>query len=65
MDEENILLWKQRIQNYLASNLSVKTWCNQNHIAPPTFYYWKKRLGEDVSSTTETVQVFTEVKTVH
>ena len=55
MDEENILLWKQRIQNCLASNLPVKTWCNQNHIAPPTFYYWKKRLGEDVSSTKETV----------
>ena len=34
MDEENTLLWKQRIQNCLESNLPVRTWCNQNHISP-------------------------------
>ena len=61
MDEENTLLWKQRIQNCLESNLPVRTWCNQNHISPPTFYYRKKKLSKDISSVEEITPVFTEV----
>lgn len=64
MDVENISLWKERIQNCLDSNLPVKTWCKQNNISPPTFYYWRKRLEHEKDSIPETTPVFAKVTSV-
>ena len=41
MDEEKVTLWKQRMTSFQSSGLSIKKWCRENHIAPPTFYYWR------------------------
>ena len=43
MDEEKVSLWKQRMTSFQSSGLSIKKWCRENHIAPPTFYYWRSR----------------------
>lgn len=64
MDVENISLWKERIQNCLDSNLPVKTWCKQNNISPPTFYYWRKRLEHEKDSIQESTPVFAKVTSV-
>lgn len=41
MDEEKVTLWKQRLLSFQSSVLPVKEWCKENHVAPPTFYYWE------------------------
>lgn len=47
MNEEKVTLWKQRLLSFQSSGLSVTEWCKENHVAPPTFYYWKSRLEKE------------------
>ena len=61
MDEEKVTLWKQRMTSFQSSGLSIKKWCRENHIAPPTFYYWRSRLENEIVSNQPT---FVEVKQI-
>lgn len=62
MDEEKAMLWQQRIQECMSSGLSVKRWCKENHVSPPSFYYWKNRLKKEAKETSaKTMPVFVEV----
>ncbi|MBQ3784516.1 MAG: hypothetical protein II838_13925 [Lachnospiraceae bacterium] len=45
--------------SFQSSGLSIKKWCRENHIAPPTFYYWRSRLENEIVSNQPT---FVEVK---
>ena len=62
MDEEKVTLWKQRMTSFRSSGLSIKKWCRENHIAPPTFYYWRSRLENEIVTTNQ--PTFVEVKQI-
>ena len=61
MDEEKVSLWKQRMTSFQSSGLSINSWCKENHIAPPTFYYWRARLENETVTEQPT---FVEVKPI-
>ena len=61
MDEEKVTLWKQRMLSFRSSGLSINSWCKENHIAPPTFYYWRSRLENETVTEQPT---FVEVKPI-
>jgi hypothetical protein len=35
--------WKQEVDNYKTSGLSIKRYCKEHGISPSTFSYWKKK----------------------
>lgn len=43
-------LWKEHLQNQKNSGLSVRTWCLENQISQPQFYYWKRKLSQETSA---------------
>lgn len=43
--EEAQLQWEEIILKQRQSKLSIASWCFQNKIAVPTFYYWKNKLS--------------------
>ena len=43
-EEQQVLIWKQRILNAYNSKLGVVRWLQQNQIAPMTFYRWRHKL---------------------
>lgn len=43
-DKEKCLkLWEQRLKDYKASGLTIKSWCEVNEIKVHQFYYWKRK----------------------
>jgi transposase-like protein len=36
--------WRQRMNRFRASKLSVKEFCRREGVSEPTFYHWRKRL---------------------
>jgi len=43
---ESALAWRQRLQRFAASPLSVTQFCIAENVSRTSFYYWKKRLSE-------------------
>jgi hypothetical protein len=43
---EKRLKWFQILEEQKQSQLSIKTFCQQNQISYQTFYYWSKRLND-------------------
>ena len=37
--------WTERLQRFERSGQSVARFCEAEHISPPSFYLWRKRLG--------------------
>ena len=35
--------WKNKIIEQRQSNLSITSWCRQNHVAVHSFYYWRDK----------------------
>jgi hypothetical protein len=42
--------WRQQMEGFAASGLSVKAYCAQQGIAVANWYYWRKRLGKRAES---------------
>jgi hypothetical protein len=40
--------WASRISDQKASGLSVSNWCRQNEISQDKFFYWKRKLKDEV-----------------
>ncbi|MEG0034782.1 MAG: IS66 family insertion sequence element accessory protein TnpB, partial [Bacilli bacterium] len=40
--------WITIIDECSKSDLSVKTWCNQNDISEQSYYYWLKKIRTQV-----------------
>lgn len=36
--------WVRLIKEFLASGMSVKSWCQQNNISESAYYYWLKKI---------------------
>ncbi len=62
-ENSKIAEWVTRITECRNSGLSVREWCEANHLCTQTYYRWQKRLFEMVQEQQE-VQ-FAEVTPVH
>lgn len=47
---EKVAFWRQQIEGFAGSGLSVKAYCAQQGIAVANWYYWRKRLGNSAES---------------
>ncbi len=55
-----VQLWTERIAACRSSGMSVRAWCKENGISEKTYYYWQRRIYQQMVSTTETPR-FAEV----
>lgn len=39
-------LWRDRVRRQAGSGLSIRQFCAQERISPPSFYVWRRRLKE-------------------
>ncbi|MBU2740033.1 IS66 family insertion sequence element accessory protein TnpA, partial [Acidithiobacillus concretivorus] len=46
--EEKATYWRQQVDGFQASGLSVKNYCAQEGIAVATLHYWRKCFAEAV-----------------
>ena len=57
---QRVQLWAERIRECLSSGMSVRAWCREHEISEKTYYYWQRRLYQQMISTAETVR-FAEI----
>ena len=57
---QRVQLWAERIAECRNSGKSVRAWCRENEISEKTYYYWQRRLYQQMISTTEQVD-FAEI----
>ena len=57
---QRVQLWAERIAECRSSGKSVRAWCRENEISEKTYYYWQRRLDEQMVSTAERVD-FAEI----
>lgn len=48
---ERVNHWRGIVEEQAASGLSVTEFCRQRSIPQPSFYYWRRRLGQVTGST--------------
>ena len=57
---QRVQLWAERIAECRSSGKSVRAWCRENEISEKTYYYWQRRLYEQMVSAAERVD-FAEI----
>lgn len=62
MNQKSLELWKQRIADKNASGLNVIDWCEKNNLTKHAYYYWMKRVQDNIRKTDAPIQVFVEVE---
>ena len=46
---ETIRRWTERLRRFEQSHMTVAQFCRAEGISPPSFYHWKRELGEEPS----------------
>lgn len=46
-----LLQWTPIVRECRGSGMSVKTWCLENNMYEKQFYYWQRRVREEVFDT--------------
>ena len=57
---QRVQLWSERIAECRSSGKSVRAWCRENEISEKTYYYWQRRLYQQMVSAAERVD-FAEI----
>lgn len=57
---QRVQLWAERIAECRSSGMSVRAWCKEHEISEKTYYYWQRRLYQQMVSTAEAVN-FAEI----
>ena len=57
---QRVQIWAEQIAKCRGSSMSVCAWCRENGISEKTYYYWQRRLYQQMASTTEAVS-FAEI----
>ena len=57
---QRVELWAERIGECRSSGKSVRAWCREHEISEKTYYYWQRRLYQQMITTAETVS-FAEI----
>jgi hypothetical protein len=55
------LKWKERVEEYHQSGLSIRDWCRKNEIKETTFKYWIYKFSKSEQKSDTTNTDFTEV----
>lgn len=50
-------LWAHRIENWKASGLSRKKWCEQNSLSPSSLQYWLARQSNKETATSQFIEI--------
>lgn len=59
---ESIILWKRRFTDRKASGLKVYDWCEKNNISKHAYYYWHRKIQEDLQDSSE--KAFVEIPVI-
>lgn len=46
MKTNNVILWKERFADRVASGLKVEDWCKRNGITKHAYYYWHRKVQD-------------------
>ena len=57
---QRVQVWAERIAECRSSGKSVRAWCREKEISEKTYYYWQRRLYQQIVSATERVD-FAEI----
>ena len=57
---QRVQLWAERIAECRSSGMSVRAWCRENEISEKTYYYWQRRLYQQMISAAQRVD-FAEI----
>ena len=57
---QRVQIWAERIAECRSSGISVRAWYREHEISEKTYYYWQRRLYQQMITTAETVR-FAEV----
>ena len=52
---QRIQIWAERIAECRSSGKSVRAWCREKEISEKTYYYWQRRLYQQMAYRTEAV----------
>ena len=47
---QRVQLWAERIAECRGSGMSVRAWCGENGISEKTYYYWQRRLYQQMAA---------------
>jgi hypothetical protein len=47
--KDKALIWQRHIQRQQKSTLTIQAYCDQYHLSPGMFYYWKRKFSSPVS----------------
>lgn len=61
-NQEKLQLWQGRILEQESSGLSIRSWCEENHVKQSQFFYWKKRLLFDPETEISFAEISLEKK---
>ena len=50
---QRVELWAERIAECRSSGMSVREWCRENEISEKTYYYWQRKLYQQMISATQ------------
>jgi hypothetical protein len=53
--EELAQEWRERLQDFAASEMTVQQWCDFNRVSPYQYYYWRRRLAAKTDRATDPV----------
>ena len=37
--------WRERLEDFAVSEMTVQEWCDFNRLSPYQYYYWRRRLA--------------------
>lgn len=41
--------WRERLEDFAQSEMTVREWCDFNRLSLHQYYYWRRRLAEPVA----------------
>ena len=53
-------IWAERIRECRSSGKSVRAWCREHEISEKTYYYWQRKLYQQIITAAEPVR-FAEI----
>jgi hypothetical protein len=63
-DRRKLAEWRQRLQRFEKSGLTVAGFCARERVSVPTFWYWRRKQNGAASVSRATPAVFSPVEVV-
>ena len=46
--------WRERLEDFAISEMTVREWCDFNRVSQHQYYYWRRRLAQPSAKTAAT-----------